>query len=192
MPGVLRSLIVAVLLGGLLVSQSSESGMSQGEATSIISPHVVASWFSSTDASGHARLQLLILWRGGIGWFERPGGIDASHTPVEGASNRVIGFGDVRITLNYLRDARTLTVNGARIHLGDNNVLFVDQVDSASGPRVLGSSRIEPMMPGSAGQIGLVLRKSAEVLAYLQCDARSPDVRLQRRLETLCLQNLGQ
>jgi hypothetical protein len=43
----------------------------------------------------------------------------------------------------------------------------------------------------SAGQIGLVLRESAEVLAYLQCDARSPDARLQRRLETLCLQNLG-
>ncbi len=30
-------------------------------------------------------------------------------------------------------------------------------------------------MPGSAGQIGIAIRDAPEVVAYLQCDARSSD-----------------
>jgi len=46
-------------------------------------------------------------------------------------------------------------------------------------------------MPGSAGQIGLVLRTSPEIMSFLRCDATTTDSRKQIALERLCLQNIG-
>jgi len=51
--------------------------------------------------------------------------------------------------------------------------------------------RIESRMPGSAGQIGLLLRDSPEIKTFLRCDATSPDGLGKEFLERMCLQNLG-
>ena len=45
----------------------------------------------------------------------------------------------------------------------DRHVVFVDDVDSAAGPRVTGTMRIESRMPGSAGSDGVpVARQSGD------------------------------
>lgn len=46
-------------------------------------------------------------------------------------------------------------------------------------------------MPGTSAQIGLALRDSPEIVAYLQCDARSGNPRRDPHLSRLCVTNLG-
>lgn len=81
----------------------------------------------------------------------------------------------VTFTLEYDSPTRTAIVDGKAVKVEDRNVVFVDDVDSAAGPRVTGTMRIESRMPGSAGQIGLLLRDSPEIKTFLRCDATSPD-----------------
>jgi hypothetical protein len=95
------------------------------------------------------------------------------------------------LTLGYDSSRRVADVHGKTVELAENNVAFVDEVDSPNGPRVIGVTRVESGMPGSAGQIGLVLQRSPQIMSFLQCDATSPDARVQQRLQGMCFQNIG-
>lgn len=155
--------------------------------TQVISPVVVASWITERAERDDEQLQLLVLWRGAPGWFQRPGGVSGSWS---GSRHRsTLTYGDVLLTLDYDSSAHVAIVNGGSVELGEDNVVFVDDVDSPTGPRIAGTMRLERTMPGSAGQIGLVLGKSPEVMAFLRCDATTADGR--GRLERLCLENIG-
>jgi hypothetical protein len=102
-----------------------------------------------------------------------------------------ITYSGLTFTFDYDPATHIATVAGKRVELGDRNVILMDDVDSAAGPRVGGTLRIDSRMPGSAGQLGLVLRASPELLTYLRCDARSSDPVANMSLERLCLENLG-
>jgi hypothetical protein len=167
------------------------SALPAGASMQWLSPAVVVSWIiePQPDASEHVRL--IVLWRGTPGWFMRPGGSTATDGSSAGQSHHVITQGGVRLTLDYDPSARVATIQGRSLALGQDNVVFVDDVDSAAGPRVTGTGRVPRALPGSAGQIGLVLRKSPEVVAFLRCDAVLPDPGARAVLGNLCLQNLG-
>jgi hypothetical protein len=83
------------------------------------------------------------------------------------------------------------TIQGKQVTLAKDNVVFVDDVDVPDGPRVTGTMSVDRVMPGSAGQIGLVLKKSREIMSFLRCDATLPGVPGRAMLEGLCLQNIG-
>jgi hypothetical protein len=56
-----------------LLAQPFPRGGSNG-GTAPVSPSVLASEMSVVDANGRGRLELLILWRGSPGWFQKGGG----------------------------------------------------------------------------------------------------------------------
>ena len=159
--------------------------------TRIISPAVVASWITERSVGGSERLRLLVLWRGTPGWFLRPGGSNVSGGQSAGRYHQTITQGGLTFTLEYDSSKQVAIVDGKTLHVGDRNVIFVDDVDSPTGPHIKGTMSIESRMPGSAGQIGLVLRHSSEIMSFLRCDAGAPDGRGRAYLERLCLQNIG-
>lgn len=141
----------------------------------MMSPAVVASWVTERPAGDSEHLRLLVLWRGTPGWFLRPGGSSVTGQQAAGRYQQTVVQGGVTFTLEYDSPTRTAIVDGKAVKVEDRNVVFVDDVDSAAGPRVTGTMRIESRMPGSAGQIGLLLRDSPEIKTFLRCDATSPD-----------------
>lgn len=70
-------------------------------------------------------------------------------------------------------------------------MVLVDDVDSPDGPQVTGTMSLPRVTPGSAAQVGLVLRKSPEIMSFLRCDAEPPDGPGRALLERLCLQTIG-
>lgn len=86
---------------------------------------------------------------------------------------------------------RIAVIQGKTIDIADDNVVFMDDVDSAAGPRVARTMSLPRAMPGSAGELAIVLGTSPEIMAFLGCDARPPDAAGQRFVERLCLVNIG-
>ena len=176
---------------GQLPSAGRTTAVSSSMPTQVISPAVVATWVTEGSAGESDRLQLLVLWRGTPGWFLRPGGSSVYGGQSAGRYQQTITQGGFKFTLEYDSSKRVAVVNGKTIDLQDDNVVLVDDVDAAAGPRVTDTMRVDYRMPRSAGQIGLVLRASPEIMSFLRCDAKAPDGRGQAFLERLCLQNIG-
>jgi hypothetical protein len=55
------------------------------------------------------------------------------------------------------------------------NVILVDEVDGAAGPRIVETMRVEPRFPGGFVDIDTVVRRHPALLPFLRCDARFPD-----------------
>lgn len=164
---------------------------SSGGGNTMISPTVFASWITQRVGNDPEQLQLLVLWRGAPGWYFVPGGRIGGSSTASG-THSTIEYGNVRLTLDYgAGDA--VTINGREVHLGTDNVIYVDEVDAPTGGRVLRTSRIPSPMPGSAAQIGLAIRDVPDLVAYLQCDARASDPQRQMMIEKLaaCPVTLG-
>jgi hypothetical protein len=104
---------------------------------------------------------------------------------------RIRGDRTLTLTLAYDSAKRLAIVQGKRVELAENNVLFVDDVDSPNGPRVTRTMNIPRAMPGSSGQIGLALRESPAIMSFLRCDAAPASGENRLLLEGLCRQNIG-
>jgi hypothetical protein len=157
-----------------------------GVATGIMSPTVVATWYVQQETGGTNRLELVILWRGNVAWWEQPGYIGGS-----GNTDYTIQYGSVRLSVRFDPMKLSATVNGHDIALRGDNVLYVDDVDSPGGPRFLRTSHIDPHMPGSFGQIGSLLANSDDVMDYMQCGARRGNPTADAKLALVCMTNLG-
>ena len=161
----------------------------------MISPTVFATWVTDRVGSGPVQLRLLVLWRGAPGWY-RPGGgriADSIADSFDGARmHQTIEYGNIRLTLDY-GENDTVAINGRELHLGIDNVVYVDDVDALTGARVVRTSRIPSTLPGSEGQIGLAIRDVPEIVAYLKCDARASDPQRQMIIANLaaCVVTLG-
>jgi len=180
----------AGVLAVAIALQSAPTRSSSG-GNAPISPTVFATWLTERIGNGPVELRLLVLWRGTPGWYFVPGG--GIRESSDGARrHQTIEYGDIRLTLDYgAGDA--LAINGRRVHLGADNVVYVDDVDAVAGARVVRTSRIPSKLPGSAGQIGLAIRDLSDVVAYLKCDARASDAQRQMMIEQLaaCVATLG-
>lgn len=180
--------IALVLLATAGTVTHSTQAVSRSTPTRNVSPVAQATWFAvGRDAVDE--LELLVLWRGTPGRFMQSGGTGGGN---RGWRHDVwITRGPIRLTLEFDSAERVATVQGQRVELGDDNVVFVDDVDSADGPRVTGTMRIPSALPGPAGQIGVVLRASPAIVSFLRCDARRADGRGDAYLVQLCPQVLG-
>jgi len=173
------------------LARAEQGSRAMGPGTEVISPTVEISVIADERADGTGELELLVLWRGAAGWFLRPGSLTAGRSTNEGHSHLTINRGDLHLTLEYDRATRVVTIQGKPLTLGADNVVFVDDVDVRDEARVVGTMRVARAMPGSAGQIGLVLKQSREIMSFLRCDAKLPDVPERAWLAGLCLQNIG-
>jgi hypothetical protein len=185
--------LVSAIAGLLAVAIGLQSALtrSSSESNTMISPTVFATWVTERVGNNPEQLRLLVLWRGTPGWYFAPGSrIGGPSTG--GRTHLTIEYGDVHLTLDYgAGDA--VAINSREMHLGTDNVVYVDDVDAPAGAHVVRTSRIPSKMPGSAGQIGLAIRDVPDVVAYLQCDARASDAQRQMMIENVaaCVVSLG-
>ena len=183
------SAIVGIL--AVVIALQGAPTHSSGGGNTMISPTVFASWITERVGSGPVQLRLLVLWRGTPGWYFVGGGKIASSS--DGTRTTLtIEYGDVRLTLRH-GAGDTVAINGREVHLGTDNVIYVDDVDALAGARVVRTSRIASNLPGSDGQIGLAIRDVPEIVAFLNCDARASDAQRQLMIEKLagCIVTLG-
>src|ERR1700676_5456671 len=80
-------------------SRSAARGVTWSAPTQVISPVVLASWIAERAGTGPERLQLLVLWRGGPGWFLRPGGVSGGGSG--GHYEATLTYGDVQLMLGW-------------------------------------------------------------------------------------------
>jgi hypothetical protein len=187
--------MLSVIAGLLAVAIGLQSALprSSGGGNTMISPTVFATWVTERTGNDPEQLRLLVLWRGTPGWFFSQGvagsGVRSGRMGARG--HVTVEFG-VRMTVEYGADD-VVAINGREMHLGSDNVVYVDDVDGLAGARVARTSRIASKMPGSAGQIGLAIRDVPDIVAYLQCDARASDPQRQTMIEraAACVVSLG-
>jgi len=181
---------LAALLG-ICVIAGSPAPLASSDGTMTLSPAVVATWFTDQPAGRPVQLRLLVLWRGTPGWVLAGGGETRGATDRSGIQYETINYGNVRLTVSFDATTRVVSIQDKRFALKDDNVVFVDDVDTAAGPQVTATMRLGPTMPGSAGQLGEMLAPSPRIIEFLRCDAKAPIGRLQSMLDRMCLQNIG-
>jgi len=172
-----------------------------------VSGVAMATWVARVERDGTRALQLLVLWRGSPGWFARGSGSGASGGGNCLVYHSTIRRGDLQLQVEFDSQTRLATISQApldpqtglatiqkeQIELRDQNVVLVDGIGDAKGPRIVGTLRVDPMLPPGRGplNIGETLRQSQEIVSFLQCDTRIPDP-LQKMAELVCTSVLGQ
>ena len=179
----------------------AQLGGGSNSGTGPVSPSVLATSMTVMSAPGRGTLELLVLWRGAPGWFMRTGGQGGSGSSSSGGGLegglqvRVesISQGGVSLNLRFEPKSRRLWILDREVALNDGNVVLVDGVDEAAGPRVVATLHIDPAfdtavdlppgMPGGppgarrpdAVPAQTFIRRAPELVEFLQCDVRAPN-----------------
>ena len=192
-------LLCVVATGSTLAAQGPPprpvrppGSVSSESADVVVSPVAMATYVARRSEGGRV-LELLVLWRGTPAWFARAG----SGASGGGNGQRVtktIRRGELTLQLEFDRPMRVATIQGKPIELRDQNVVLVDGVDDAKGPRVVGTLRVDPTLPPGESPAGIFLtvRSSPEIVSFLSCDTRLADPLMQKMSETVCANVLGQ
>ena len=197
--------MATLVLGGLLMAAPAQlppgrrvpppgvNATSSG--TRVISPVALVTWVSTYGNDGNQVLDLIVLWRGSPGWFSRGSGSGTSSGGSTASFHSTIRYGGLELQLEFESKTQVAQIQGNAIRLRNDNVILVDDVDVAGGPRVVGTLRVDPELPRADNgypRIEPVLRRSPEVVTFLQCDTRLPDERVRAVIETICRQVLDQ
>lgn len=168
-------------------SNSTQSG------DQVVSPVAMATWVARRASDGGRVLELLVLWRGTPAWFARGTGSGASGGGDGRRVNKTIRRGDLTLQLEFDSRTRLATIQGKPIELRDQNVVLVDGVDEAQGPRVVGTLRVDSTLPPGDGpaRIEETMRRSPEIVFFLRCDTRLADPLMQKMAEMVCASVLG-
>jgi hypothetical protein len=153
--------------------------------TNIVSATVLATYCS--HASGNDDIvDLMILWRGGAGWFQRHGAGDTvggtgSHTmgATKGRVSEYRMYNGVTIGYDADFDAGTVTIGGvqAPIALEKVNAVLMDGVDRPKGGHVQGTLLVVPSVTLGGDHNLKVIRSSRTLVAFLQCEIPMPPSR---------------
>lgn len=173
--------------------RSASSSFSGSSATQPVSAATLATWLVRGNPDGSRELQLLVLWRGTPGWFLNDSGQSATSGGAASSFWTTLEYGGVSLRVEYLGDKQILRVQDAEVVLRDANVVLVDRVDDTGGPAVVGTLRIPSDLAPGTGRpdIEAELRRSPEILDFLQCGAQVPDGRGQAMFDLICARILG-
>ena len=192
-----------VLVAAVMLAQPFPGGGSSSTSMPV-SPSVMATVMTVGGEPGKGELELLVLWRGRPGWFWRTdgrggGGSSSGGGGTLGASGGQVrtewlSHGGVNLNLRFEPGSRRLWILDQPVTLNDANVVLVDDVDEPTGPRVVATVRIDPAYdaatdqppglaaarpPGAPPLQGVppqtFIRRSPELVAFLQCEVRVPD-----------------
>lgn len=159
-----------------------------------VSSSVNATWTAhGPPPNGPWTLELLVLWRGSPGWWQTPGiGSSTSvDSPIGGQSRLVtqsVSIGGRTLGLQFDPQTREVRLQTQVVGLGESNVLLVDDVDSVTGPRIVGSVRVEPVFEQSGNGVDALVRQSTELVDFLRCDAAMADPNMQVMMARRCAQ----
>lgn len=191
---VMTRLLSVPLVLLLAATQRGERRESTTCETNIVSATVVASYCS--HASGRDDIvDLMILWRGRAGWFQRQSssgryGMGGSHTMGGGQAGHATErreYGDVHIRYDADFDTGTLTIGDlAPIALEKVNAVLVDGVDRREGGRVQRTLRVALRVPLGGDHNLKVIRSSPALVSFLQCGIPMPPLRSESPVVTVC------
>ena len=180
-----------------------ERNRQSGGGSRVVSPAVVATWFSHNDDSGIAQLDLMVLWRGTPGWLLKEGynrsggggGGGGRGSNFRGmVSTQYVERGGLKLVVQFDPGTWIATIKGGSVStdvpMHDVNVILVDQVDSESGLIVLGTRWVEPEL-SRISDIETIFQRSPELFEYLMCDAQLPEPH-QAMMELVCSRMRGQ
>jgi hypothetical protein len=133
-----------------------------------------------THASGdHKMLDLLVLWCGAPGWFQRSekGGhaTEVVRDFAHGERGRVAQFrtyANVTVGFDADFDAHTVAIDSLIVPVSSNTIV-VDDVDVPHIRRITKTFRVDPTLPDRDDAVLIVARRSADVRTALQCDVQT-------------------
>jgi hypothetical protein len=137
-----------------------------------VSPTVMASVFSKQD-----RLLALILWRGGLRWYQpyphrSYGGGDGKGTISVG-----LQYGSADVWFSRVPDTDAVTIGKVISKVApDTNVFLVDAVDKPDGATLVEAFFLDSgdaPLDFTKGTLGPLLRRSPAIVAFLQCEAHA-------------------
>jgi hypothetical protein len=175
MNAVLAAVVTLSALASPVVQQPRESASCQSD---IVSSTVVVTFCGHREGDDTV-LDLLIVWRGEPGWFQRRGpgphgssGSRLSGPGVKGVVSHSSFYGDVAIAFDANFDTRMATIARTTLRLDRVNTVVVDEVEAAG--RVTATRWTEPALP-LVGDWNLALAKrSSDFARDLQCDIPMP------------------
>ncbi|MCR4373760.1 MAG: hypothetical protein NUW22_02815 [Acidobacteria bacterium] len=152
----------------------------------MMSPAVVATWIVAGPKEGPKSLELLVLWRGSVSWFEQ--GADSQFNASGGPESVTFSlrYGQLSLGLTFDRRLRSALIDGQRVVLGDDNVLLLDNVDAAN-VKVYSTMRVNPQMPEDE-RVDMLVRRIPGVFPFMRCDVKFPDPQKQAAMDLLCRQ----
>jgi hypothetical protein len=181
----LLSALLLSLVGAASGQRSTYS--SDMASTQVVSPVALATLMTRSEVRGQPReLALLVIWRGTPAWFINPG--SANRESGGGGPDSVwvkIQRGDLAFELDLNVKTRAATIQGHTLDLRDANVILLDEVDTAAGPKVAATLRIDPAIDDEK-RLELVLRRSPQIVSFLRCDVTLADPGLQRAIARVC------
>jgi len=139
-----------------------------------ISPTVVSTYCGHRQ-DGNEVVDLLVLWRGAPGWFNRAGGRGKGAGSSGNSAYQYAQFGDVSIGIELNGEARTAKVHDEVVSLESSNVVLVDGVDEPDHGHIVGTRWIEPTYPADGDPLLLTLQRQTELADYLRCDLAMPE-----------------
>ena len=177
MGGVGGVLLAVAAVFGCATEARAQSG------TFRVSASVVATTIWHNEADGTSILDVAVFWRGTPGWFTagNPGaqsGGGTSTGPLDGRpgpQTHFIGVGGLRLEVQFDPGTGRVGILCQHISSQSGNVILVDEVDGAAGPKIVGTMPVEPRFPGGLVDIDSVVRRHPALLPFLRCEMRFPD-----------------
>jgi hypothetical protein len=176
-------------------------------ASAAASAAAFATWGADLNAeTGTGHLTFLVLTRGTTGWVLRGGSLQqggsaksrggpGSDAGVTDVFHHYLSVGSVYLEFTLNRAARQLTIGKETVSLapnsrrvpgvGDTNTILVDGVDSPEGPHIVKTLWVDPQMP-SPRDVGAIVKRSAELRAFVRCDEKIDDPQQQTVNDYLC------
>ena len=159
------------------LAQTREAATCQSD---IVSSTVVSSFCSHRQDTSEM-IDVVILWRGAAGWFQRgptgrhgSGGSTVMGPGTKGHVVQRATYGDIAIGFDADFDSNTITLGKRTIGLGRVNTIFVDRVHESNAPRITVTRWTEPRLPLGGDRNLMLARRSREVREYLQCHIPMP------------------
>jgi hypothetical protein len=142
----------------------------------IVSSSAVSSYCGHREGENQV-LDLVILWRGTPGWFQRRGSRGGGGSAVSGGmtNGRVSQYrtyGDVTIAFDADFDANVVVIGQSTIQLNGVNAILVDHVDADW--LVAATPWIDPHLPLSGDWNLALARRSADFRRALLCEVPMP------------------
>jgi hypothetical protein len=182
----------AALIFGIAVTPPAAHSQTPGataHGSGDLSASVKATWTAEGPPNGPWTLSLLVLWRGSPGWWLDPGAaasMASDHPRGQPLSvMHSVALNDRTWEMRLDPRTRTFQLQKQRVDIGNTNIVFIDGIDTAEGPRIVGGLALDlqftdtPVSP-------FFIKQSPELFAFLQCDKPLPEPERQPMVERLC------
>ncbi len=160
-----------------------------------VSSNVMSWWLAHREDTSTSVLDLLILWRGSPGWIFRGRSITGSGSSRQGFGSNTITetmlVGDRSLTWTLDVVAKSITILNQSFSLTDVNVLLIDGGDSTQGSELVRALQIDPRYLAEPMHFEVAVRRSPELLQFMQCDAQLDTQREQLIADLICARFAG-